>query len=79
MSDAALRKMHTWITIIVAITALISFVKLAGANDRAIGDHERRIQLLEQKFERSMENQAQMSGDIRVIRAVLEESLRHQK
>jgi len=72
MSDATARRIHTWVTICVATTALISFVKLAGANDRAIAEHERRIQLLESKFERALENQAVMAGDIRVIRAIIE-------
>ena len=73
MSATTISRLHTWLTIIVSATALISFVKLAGANDRAIQEHERRIQLLESKFEKALENQATMAGDIRVIRAIIEQ------
>lgn len=74
MSDVFIKLFQNWATILVAVIAIVTFIKLAGANEARVSDHERRIQMLEAKFEKALENQANMAGDIRVIRAIIEKA-----
>jgi hypothetical protein len=71
----------TWTNVALVVLALASLflaifgtVRAMGANDQVVVDHERRIILLEQKFERMMEKQGEMVGDIKVIRTYVENS-----
>lgn len=74
MSDAAKKSLQSWATVLLAIVlAMLGGAKIAGANETRVEDHERRLQILETKFERALENQANMAGDIRVIRAIIEQ------
>jgi len=73
MPDAVIKRIQTWSSIGLFLLATLALVKASGASDKTIQDHERRLQILEAKFEKAMEVQANMAGDIRVIRAIIEQ------
>jgi hypothetical protein len=79
--DAAapfLKVSHIILTSLFALLGIFGIVKAMGSDDgsskQVVVDHERRIILLEQKFERMMEKQGEMVGDIKVIRTYVENS-----
>jgi len=85
MSEAAQKRVHTWLLVAVSIGTLMGWVKTSGAQDQIRLEHERRLTMLESKleqalkeqsakFEATMREQAIMAGDIRVIRALAEQN-----
>ena len=66
------RSSANWPAVVMAILAVAAVVAAFGAQDRTIDDHDRRINRLEEKFERAMETQQGMASDIRVIRLTIE-------
>jgi hypothetical protein len=69
------RATTNWPTFLTAILSIAAVVAAFGAIDRTVEDHDRRILLLEEKFERVMEVQHGMASDVRSIR----ESLQREK
>jgi Tfp pilus assembly protein PilO len=84
MSETTKNQIHTWLLIAVSIGTLGGWVKLSGASEQVDRDHERRITLMEAKFEQaikeqaakfeeSRKEQAEMAGDLKALRALAED------